>query len=147
MFCFSPGWVLLGILGGVCRPVPQILTRPKNVIFNTRFQTEQAAITLVLLRLERKQKNSSNSVRIRIFLFLSYSFGSEMVNTFIHSRSSLENHTLFQTRKAKYFGAAHTYIAYIREYPPGCFPVYQSFIYIFSMIGLSPGNGPRIFYQ
>ena len=38
-------------------------------------------------------------------------------------------------------GAANTYIAYIREYPPP-----GVFIYIFSMIGLSPANSPRIFY-
>ena len=30
-------------------------------------------------------------------LFLSYSFGIETTNTFIHSRSSLESHTRFQT--------------------------------------------------
>ena len=52
---------------------------------------------LSLLRLERKQ-NSLNPFRIRIFLFLSYSFGIETINTLIHSRSSLENHTRFQTQ-------------------------------------------------
>ena len=56
-----------------------------------------------LLRLERKQKNSSNPFRIRIFLFLSYSFGIETINTFIHSRSSLENHTRFQTKMGKVY--------------------------------------------
>ena len=56
-----------------------------------------------LLRLGRKQKNSSNPFRIRIFLFLSYSFGIETVNTFIHSRSSLENHTRFQTKMGKVY--------------------------------------------
>ena len=63
-----------------------------------------------LLRLERKQKNSSNPFRIRIFLFLSYSFGIETINTFIHSRSSLEKHTRFQTnmpQKPYADGAAH----------------------------------------
>ena len=40
---------------------------------------------LSLLRLERKHKNYSNPFRIRIFLFLSFSFGIEMINTFIHS--------------------------------------------------------------
>ena len=48
-------------------------------------------------------KNSSNPFRISIFLFLSYSFGSETINTFIHSRSSLENHTLFQTKTSKVY--------------------------------------------
>ena len=35
--------------------------------------------------------------------FLSYSFGIETVNTFIHSRSSLENHTRFQTKMGKVY--------------------------------------------
>ena len=48
---------------------------------------------LPLRRLGRKQKNNSNLFRIRIFLFLSNSFGIETINTFIYSRSSLENHT------------------------------------------------------
>ena len=64
-----------------------------------------------LLRLERKQKNSANPLRIRIFLFLSYSFGIETINTFIHSGSSLENNTRFQTnmpQKPYADGAAHT---------------------------------------
>ena len=84
---------------------------------------------LSLLRLERKQKNSSNPFRIRIFLFLSYSFGIETINTFIQSRSSLENHTRFgqnvhpfsDQKGAKTLpdGAAHTDMAHIREYPPG----------------------------
>ena len=59
---------------------------------------------LPLLRLERKQTNSSNLFGIRIFLFLSYSFGIETINTFKHSRSSLENHTRFQ----KYMGKVCT---------------------------------------
>ena len=69
---------------------------------------------------------------MRIFLYLSYSVGIETINTFIHSRSSLENHTRFQSKMGQSVypfsdqngaktlpdGAAHTYIAYIREYPP-----------------------------
>ena len=52
------------------------------------------------------------------------------MNTFISPRSSLENHTRFQTKLGKVytrsqtkrpktlpFGEAHTYKAYIREYP------------------------------
>ena len=79
------------------------------------------------------KNSSSNSFRIRIFFFLSYSPGIETINTFIHSRSSLKNHTRFQTKIGKVYtrfqtttvqktlpdGAAHTYIAYVREYPPG----------------------------
>ena len=66
-----------------------------------------------------KQKNSSNAFRIRIFLLLSYSFGIETINMLIHSHSTLENHTLFQTKMGKVCtrfqtktrpgGAAHTY--------------------------------------
>ena len=54
-----------------------------------------------------------------------------MINTFIHSRSSLESHTQFQTKMASLypfsdqngentipFGAVHTYMAYMREYSP-----------------------------
>ena len=83
-----------------------------------------------LLRLECKQNNSSNQFLIRIFLFLSFSFAIETRNTFVHSCSSLENHTRFQTKMGKVYtrfqtkiaqtlpdGAAPTYIAYIREYP------------------------------
>ena len=54
-----------------------------------------------LLRLERKQKISSNAFRIRLFPLCSYSFGIEMINTFIHFRSSLENYTRFHTKMEK----------------------------------------------
>ena len=89
------------------------LVGAKNVIFHTRFQTRplkstpvfrpglQAEIMSSLLRLERKQKNYSNPFRIRIFLRLSFTFGIETINTFIHSRSSLENHTRSQTKIGK----------------------------------------------
>ena len=114
----------------VCRPALQILTLPKNVLFHTRFQTRplksipvfrpglQAEIMLSLLRLERKQTNSSNPFRIRIFLFLSYSFGIETINTFIHSRSSLENHTRFQTKMGKVYTRFQTKTAQ-KPYPTG----------------------------
>ena len=87
--------------------------RPKNVIFHTCFQTRpltsipvfrpglQAEIMLSLLRLERQQKNALNPFRIGTFLFLSYSFGIELINMFIHSRSSLKNYTRFQTKMGK----------------------------------------------
>ena len=89
---------------------------------------------LSLLRLQRKQTNSSNPFRIRTFLFLSYSFAIETINTFIHSRSSPENHTRFQSKMGKVYTRFQTktaqepypmgphiisYIAYIREYTPG----------------------------
>ena len=55
------------------------------------------------LRLDRKQNISLNAFWIRIFLSRSYSFGIEMINTFIHSRSSLENHTRFQSKMGKVY--------------------------------------------
>ena len=75
--------------------------------------------------------------RPKILLFRSNSFGIETINTFIRSRSSLENHTRFQTRMGEVythfqtrkgskgipFGEAHTYMAYIREYPPPPTPI------------------------
>ena len=61
-----------------------------------------------LLRLERKQKNSSSPCRIRIFFFLSYSFGIETIKTFIQSRSSLKNHTRFQTKMGKVYTCLQT---------------------------------------
>ena len=48
-------------------------------------------------------KNSSNPFRIRTFLFHSYSSGIETIDNSIHSRSSLENHTCFQTKLGKVY--------------------------------------------
>ena len=77
---------------------------------------------LSLLRLARKQTNSSNPFRIRTFFFLSCSFETETINIRSYTPvGSLENHTRFQTKTAQKpytDGAAHTYVAYIREYPP-----------------------------
>ena len=61
---------------------------------------------------------SSKPFRISIFLFLSYSFGIETINTFIHSRSSLENHTLFQTKMGKVYTRFQTKTAQ-KPYPMG----------------------------
>ena len=38
-----------------------------------------------------------------MFLFLFYSFGIETINTFIHSRSCLENHARLQTKMGKVY--------------------------------------------
>ena len=83
---------------------------------------------LSLLRLECKQKNYSNSFGIRIFLFLSYSFGIETRNRFIDSAVPSKTIPDSRPKWAKCFrpkqrktlpnGAEHTYMAYIREYPP-----------------------------
>ena len=86
----------------------------------------------LLSRLEHKQKNYSNPFRIRIFLsfLLIWNQNDKYVHTIC---SSLEKHTRFQTKvgnnvltpfsdqngaKILPDGAAHTCMAYIREYPP-----------------------------
>ena len=58
---------------------------------------------MLFLTLERKQKNYSNSFRIPIFLFLSYSFGVETIKYVPRLRSSLENHTRFQTKMGEVY--------------------------------------------
>ena len=87
---------------------------------------------LSLLRLEGRQKKYFKSTwfRILIFLFLSYSLGTETINTFIHFRivppkpypiPDLNRQSIYPFSKgAKTLpnGAAHNYIAYIREYHP-----------------------------
>ena len=90
---------------------------PKNVIFPSRFQN-RPEIMLSLFTLERKQNNSSNPFRTRISLFLSYSFEIETRNTFIHSRSSLKNHTLFQAKVDKVYTGFQTKTAQ-KSYPMG----------------------------
>ena len=126
------------LLVGECRPVHQILTlfRPKNIIFYTRsqtrflikiqtiFQTWPLGGNYVIISYTRAQtKNFANAFRTRIFLLLrSYSFGIGTTNTFIHFRSSLENHTRFQTKqkqkgkKTNLYGGTYLYGLY-REVP------------------------------
>ena len=93
---------------------------------------------LSLLRLERKQNTSSNPFLIRIFFFLSDWFGIQTIKTFVHSRSSLKNHTRFQTKMGKVYtrfqtkrrknptlcGATYLYSLYkgIPPPPPGTIP-------------------------
>ena len=69
-----------------------------------------------------------------VFLFRSYSFGIEMINTCIRSRSSLENLTRFQTKMGKVYnrfqtkrpknptlwGSTYLYGLYKRPPPPPC---------------------------
>ena len=73
---------------------------------------------LASLRLEHKQNKSSNLFRTCIFLFLSYSFGIETINTFIHSCSSLENHTRFKTKIGEVYTPFQTKTAQ-KPYPMG----------------------------
>ena len=50
------------------------------------------------------------------FLLLSYSFGIETINTFIHSRSSLENHTRFQNKLGQVYTSFYYYYYYYYYY-------------------------------
>ena len=75
-------------------------------------------------------KISSNPFQIHIFLLCSYVFKVETTITFIQPCSSLENHTLFQTKMGKVFTGFQTKkdqkpyplerhdMADIREYTP-----------------------------
>ena len=54
-------------------------------------------------RIRGHKKDFLISFRIRRFLFLSYTFGIKTINLFIHSRSSLENHTRYQTKMGKVY--------------------------------------------
>ena len=53
-----------------------------------------------LLRLQQQQ---CNPLEVAYFFFLSYSFATETMNTFVHSRSALENHTRFQTKMSNVY--------------------------------------------
>ena len=119
-------------LVGMFRPVPQIQTlfQTKKCHFtnpfpyqtskiHTRFQIWPSGMNyVIIIRLECKQNNSSNPFLIRIFLFLSFSFAIETRNTFVHSCSSLENHTRFQTKMGKVYTRFQTKIAQ-KPYPMG----------------------------
>ena len=79
-----------------------------------------------LLRLDQQQKRYLTACKQTLFYFsfCYFSFGIETINTFIHSRGSLENHTRFQTpylfsdqngAKTIPFGVAYSYMAYIKQ--------------------------------
>ena len=144
---------------GVCRPVLQILTpiSDQKMLFST--PVFRPSVYVIITRLERKPKNSSNAFRIRTFLLRSYSFGITTINSFIHSRSSLVNHTRFQTKIGKVYtqegvypfsdpkspkslpvGAANTCMAYTREYPspPGVYRISLAYFGFRSKIPQGP---------
>ena len=118
----SQGVYFWEFLVELCGPVLQILARfqTKECHFShpfsdhtskihTCFQTWPLGRNYVIITQIRAQtKNCSNTFRIRIFLFRSYSFGIETINAFIHSRSSFENHTQFQTKMGKVYNPFQT---------------------------------------
>ena len=56
-----------------------------------------------LLRLERQEKYFLKRIMNSHIIPFDYSIGIETTNTFIHSRSLLENHTRFQTKMGKVY--------------------------------------------
>ena len=90
---FNPGVFSWKFLVGLCHPVLQTLNlfQTKKCHFSHTFSDLASKKLSSLLRLEQQPKKIySSPLRIRIYLFLSYSFGIETINTFIHSRGSLE---------------------------------------------------------
>ena len=100
---------------------------------------------LSLLRLDLKQKILQIHFEFASFSFYFHSFGIETINTFIHSRKSLENHTRVQTKMGKVYtsytrfqtnsaqipcptGRHIQYLAYIREYPSPQDPVFYNYV-------------------
>ena len=82
--------------------------RPKNVIFHTRFQTWPSG-KCHHLEIRVQTKNFFKcTFRIRIFLLRSYSFRTETIKTFIHSRGSLENYPRFQIKMSKVYTCFQT---------------------------------------
>ena len=83
-----------------------------------------------------------NPFWIRIFLFFSYSFGIETINTFIYSRSSLKNHTRFQTE----MGKIHTLFSDQKGVKP--LPFWATHIPIWLILGTTPApSRDRLFQE
>ena len=102
---------------GVCRPDAQILTlfQTPNYYFKT---CNRPKLSHHYLDWNANKKNR-NPFLIRMFLFLSYSFGTDMINSFLNSsRRSLENHTRFQTKMGKVYTRFKTETAQ-KPYPLG----------------------------
>ena len=82
----------------------------------TLFQTKKCHFSHLFSDLASKKlcrhylgwNTNKKNFLIYTFLFLSYSFGIERTNTFIHSRSSHENYTRFQTKMGKVYTSFQT---------------------------------------
>ena len=99
-----PGGYSRKFLVGVCRPVLQF--RPKKFHFPHPF-SDLASMKLYhqLLSLEQQQKDLLKSIsNSHISLSFLFILGwNDKYSTFMHSRSSLENHTRFQTKMGKLY--------------------------------------------
>ena len=139
-----PGGVLLGIIGGVCNPVLQILTlfRTKKCIFSypssdlaseihTRFQIWRPRNYFIITLIGKRTKKISRShVSLSFYLIwnwnheyviFSYEFSPEPYPVPYPNGQSLYPFSDQNGARTLPFGVAHTYNAYIREYPPGIF--------------------------
>ena len=130
----DPGGVLLGILGGVCRPVLQILAlfqTGKNVIFHIRFQAWPLGRNYVIITDIRAQTKkffeSIYNSYISLSFLLIWNWNDKYVDTItwfprkpnpIPDQNGQNLYPFLDQKGAKtqLVGAADTYMAYIREY-------------------------------
>ena len=106
---------------GDASPIRSRDKHDENIVSNITswFAIALAAIRTRRILREKADCKQSNSIRD--------ASSALSPNTFIHSRSSLENHTRFQTKMGKFrpkklqnptlWGGTYTYMDYIREYP------------------------------
>ena len=108
---FLPQW---GISGKSWWDVPPGSQTP-DLISDKNFHYPHLFSALKLLHLFKILSNSH-------IILLSCSFGIKMTNTFIHSRSSLANHSWFQTKMCKVYTLFQTETAQkpspLRQYIP-----------------------------
>ena len=131
-----PGGVLPEILGGVCGTLPETLTLFQTKICDFPYPISDLIKNLIpYFRPEALEPGAWPErvtscygtytvvgVNIKREMVLSLN-DEEVANSsknISSSRLECTNHTLFQSKTAQniFFGAAHTYIAYIRDYPP-----------------------------
>ena len=130
------GGVQMGILGGVCRPVLQILTvfeTKKNHFFQPFSDLASKKLCHQYLDKNSSKKGFLKSMITNMHSSLSFLFIWNWNDTYVHTLPlSLENYLIPDlNRQSLYpfldqnsakplpFGVAHTYVAYMREYPLG----------------------------
>ena len=93
---------LLGVPPGYPNPDPTL--SQKMSFFTPVFRHSLLEIMWSLLRLEQQQKRLLKiHFEFAYFSFFLTHFGIEAINKFVHSHSSLENHTRFQTKMSKVY--------------------------------------------
>jgi len=137
---------------GMCQPVLQIHTlfQTKKISFFTPFfrpawplksipilRPGLEEIISTALRLEQQQKRFLKIHFKFAYFSFSNSFGIETINAFVHSQSSLEKHTRFQTKMSKVYTHFQTK-ALQKPYPLGC-------TYLYGLYKGVPPSPPRLF--